>query len=85
MQAVNMRTDVVVFDLENRFLVPVGRVVLPGQAPPVEVSLGGVARLRNAGLSQITLKVKAKEGLVTLRVGEALPVEPDLMDLIVIR
>ena len=82
MQVVNMRTDVVVFDLENRFLVPVGRVVLPGQAPPVEVSLGGVARLRNAGLSQITLKVK--EGLVTLLVGEALPVERDLMDLIVI-
>lgn len=84
MQAVNNRSDTVVFDLEDRFLLPVRHVVLPSQAPTVEVSLAGVARIRNAGLSRITIKVNTKENLVTLRVGEALPVEPDLMDLIVV-
>ena len=85
MQAVNNRDDAVVFDLEDRFLLPVRHVVLSSQTPTVEVSLAGVAQIRNAGLSQITIKVNTKEHLVTLRVGEALPVEPDLMNLIVVR
>jgi len=85
MQAVNMRNDDVIFDLEDRLLRVVRRIVLPAQSPTVEVSLVGVARIRNTGPSEVTIRVNTRGSLVILRPNETLLVEPDLMALIVVR
>jgi len=85
MQAWNMRSDDAVFDLEDRLLRRAQRVLLPSQGPTVDVSVAGVAHIRNAGLSDITVRVNTRDGLVILRPAETLTVEPDLMVLIAVR
>jgi hypothetical protein len=73
MQAVNMRSDDVVFDFEDRLLRLVRRVALAPQSPTVEVSLVGVARLRKVGPSELTIRVNTRGSLVTLRQERAEP------------
>ena len=82
MEVLNMRSDTVVFDLEDRLLRVVRRVVLPTPSPVVEISLVGVARIRNAGPSEVTINTRG--GLATLRPNETFLVEPDLTALIVV-
>jgi hypothetical protein len=77
-----MRSDTVVFDLEDRLLRVLRRVVLPTQSPVAEISLVGVARIRNAGAATVT--VNTRGGLATLRPNETFLVEPDLTALIVL-
>src|SRR6266581_44430 len=82
MEVVNMRSDTVVFDLEDERLHVVQRVVLPAQSPVTEVSLAGITRIRNAGPAPVI--VNTDEGFVTLQPNETLLVTPTLTALIVL-
>jgi hypothetical protein len=84
MQALNMRSDAVAFDMETRLLNVVQRVVLPGQSQVMEISLEGVARIRNASMAEIEIILNPDARLVTLKPGEALPVEQSIATLIVV-
>jgi hypothetical protein len=78
----NMRSDTVIFDLEDELLRIVQRVVLPAQSPVTEVSLVGNTRIRNAGPAPVI--VNTHEGFATLQPNETLLVTPPLTALIVL-
>ena len=82
MEVLNMRSDTVVFDLEDELLRVVQRVVLPAQSPVTEVSLAGITRIRNAGPAPVI--VNTDEGFVSLQPNETLLVTPTLTALIVL-
>ncbi len=82
MEVLNMRSDTVVFDLEDELLRVLQRVVLPAQSPVTEVSLAGITRIRNAGPAPVI--VNTHEGFMTLQPNETLLVTPTLTALIVL-
>jgi hypothetical protein len=82
MEVLNMRSDTVVFDLEDALLRVVQRVVLPAQSPVTEVSFAGITRIRNVGPAPVI--VNTDDGFVTLQPNETLLVTPTLTALIVL-
>lgn len=84
MHAWNKRSDAVAFDIETRLLNVVQRVVLPAQSQVMEISLMGVARIRNASMAEIEIILNPDDRLVTLKPGEALPIKQSIASLIVV-
>lgn len=84
MHAWNRRSDAVAFDIETRLLNVVQRVVLPGQSQVMEISLVGVARIRNASMAEIEIIFNPNDRLVTLKPGEAFPIKQGIASLVVV-